>query len=51
MEIIVLKGQRNARKTTTLKLLYSKLKKINEQEKINFNTLIITIWISLMFLL
>ena len=36
MEIIVLKGQRNARKTTTLKLLYSKLKKINEQEKNQF---------------
>ena len=36
MEIIVLKGERNARKTTTLKLLYSRLKKYNEKEMNQF---------------
>lgn len=36
MEIIVLKGEQNARKTTTLKLLYSKLKQKNEKEMNQF---------------
>ena len=36
MEMIVLKGKQNARKTTTLKLLYSELKKYNESEKNQF---------------
>lgn len=36
MEIIVLKGEQNARKTTTLKLLYSRLKKYNEKETKQF---------------
>ena len=36
MEIIVLKGEQNARKTTTLKLLYSRLKKYNEKETNQF---------------
>jgi len=36
MDIIVLKGEQNARKTTTLKLLYSKLKQKNEKEMNQF---------------